>query len=68
MQNQLPSIGRAKKLYSEAVNTCGDKQYKLLVKSKVNLSTEAIKNALKTNVNPTAMKIGIKACKSLKDG
>jgi len=38
------------------------------VKSKVNLSTEAIKNALKTNVNPTAMKIGAKSFKSLKDG
>jgi hypothetical protein len=39
-----------------------------MVKSKVNLSTEVIKNALKTNVNPTAMKIGIKSFKSLKDG
>ena len=38
------------------------------MKSKVNLSTEAIKNALKTNVNPTAMKIGAKSFKSLKDG
>jgi hypothetical protein len=68
MQNQLPSISGAKKLYSKAVNTSGDKRYKLLVKSKVILSTEAIKNALKTNVNPTAMKIGIKSFKSLKDG
>jgi hypothetical protein len=38
------------------------------VKLKLNLSTEAIKNALKTNVNPTAMKIGVKSFKSLKDG
>ena len=68
MQNQLPSISGAKKLYSEAVNTSGDKRYKLMVKSKVNLSTEAIKNALKTNVNPTAMKTGINSFKSLKDG
>jgi hypothetical protein len=63
MQNQTPSIGGAKKLYSEALNSSVDKRYKLLVKSKLNLSTEAIKNALKTNVNPTAMKIGVKSFK-----
>jgi hypothetical protein len=68
MQNQLPSIGGAKKLYSEAVSSSVDKRYKLLVKSKPNLWTEAIKNALRTNVDPTAMKIGIKSFKSLKDG
>jgi hypothetical protein len=67
-QNQTPSIGGAKKLYSEAVKSSVDKRYKLLVKSKLNLSTEAIKNALKANVNPTAMKIGVKSFKSLKDG
>jgi hypothetical protein len=68
MQNKLPSIGGAKKPYSEAVNTSVDKRYKLLVKSKLNLSTEAIKNTLKTNVNPTVMKVGLKSFKSLKDG
>jgi hypothetical protein len=68
MQNQLPSISGANKLYSEAVNTSVDKRYKLLVKSKLNLSTEAIKNALKTNVNPTVVKVGVKSFKSLKDG
>ena len=36
------------------------------MKSKVNLSTEVIRSALKTN-NPTAIKIGIKSFKSLKD-
>lgn len=47
MQNQLPSFGGANKLYSEAVNTSVDKRYKLLVRSKLNLSTEAFKNTLK---------------------
>jgi ribosomal protein L29 len=67
-QNQLPSIGGAKKLYSEVVNTSVDKRYKVLVKSKLNLLTETIKNALKTNVNPTVMKVGVRSFKSLKDG
>jgi len=38
------------------------------VKSKLGLSTEEVKNALRTKVNPTVMKVGIKTLKSLKDG
>jgi hypothetical protein len=38
------------------------------VKSKINLTTEAIKSVVKTNINPTAMKVGVKSFKSLKDG
>jgi hypothetical protein len=68
VQNELPSIGGAKKLYSEAVRSSAEKRYKLLVQSKMNLPTETIENSLKTNVNPTAMKIGVKSFKSLKDG
>ena len=49
----------AKKLYSEAVHTSTDKRFKLLVKSKINLSTEAIKTVVRTNINPTAMKVGV---------
>jgi len=63
----MPSIGGPKKLYFKLVNSNVDKRYKLLVNSKLNLSTEAIKHALKTNVNLTAMKIGVKSFKSLKD-
>jgi len=45
-----------------------DKRFKLLVKSKSNLTTEAIKTVVKININPTAMKVGVKSFKSLKDG
>jgi hypothetical protein len=45
-----------------------DKRFKLLVKSIINLSTEAIKTVVKTNINPKAMKVGIKSFKTLKEG
>jgi hypothetical protein len=67
-QLQLPPRGGAKKVYSEAVHTSTDKQLNLLVKSKINLSAKAIKTVVKTNINPTAMKVGVKSIKSLKDG
>ena len=38
-----------------------------MVKSKLDLSTEEVKNVLRTNVNPTVMKVGIRTLKSLKD-
>jgi hypothetical protein len=68
MNQQLPSFGCVKKLYSEGLSTDVDKRYKLTVKSKFNHSTETIKNVLKTKVNPTEMKVGIKSFKFLKDG
>ena len=39
-----------------------------MVKSKSNQSLETVKNALKTTINPTEMKVGVKTLKSLKDG
>jgi hypothetical protein len=39
-----------------------------MVKPKFNQSTETIKSVLRTKVNPTEMKVGIKSFKSLKDG
>ncbi|PSN39673.1 hypothetical protein C0J52_14421 [Blattella germanica] len=38
------------------------------MKSKTDHSTEAIKLILRTNINPTEIKIGINIFKSLKDG
>jgi hypothetical protein len=67
-RNQLPPTGGAKKLYSEALNSKVDKRFKLLVKSKHSQPTEAIKNALKTSVNPKEIWVGIKSFKSMKDG
>jgi hypothetical protein len=68
MINQQASSGGSKKLYSELLSSCLDKRYKLTVKSKSNQSTEIIKSVLKTKVNPTELKVGIKSFKSLKDG
>ena len=65
---QLPPRGQPKKLYFEAVSASAEKRYKLMVKSKLNLSTEEAKNVLRTNVNPTVMKVGTRTLKSLKDG
>jgi hypothetical protein len=39
-----------------------------MVKSKPDLSTEEVKNILRTNVNPIIMNVGIRTLKSLKDG
>jgi hypothetical protein len=68
LQRHLPPGGGTKKPYSEAVNTSTHKRFKILVKSKINLSTEAIKTVVRTNINPTAMKVGVKSFKSLKNG
>ena len=45
----LPPSGGAKKLYSEAVRRSTDKRFKILVNSKSNLTTEAIKTVVKSN-------------------
>ena len=55
-------------MYSEAVRASTESRYKLMVKSKLDLSTEEVKNVLKTNVNRAVMKVGIRTLKSLKDG
>jgi hypothetical protein len=66
--HQLTPSGRSKKLYSEAASANVEKRYKLMVKPRLDLSTEEVKNALRTKVNPMVMKVGIKTLKSLKDG
>jgi len=68
---QVPtSVGKDRKLYSEAVQTEGrkEKRYKLMMTSRTDHSVEAIKNIIKTSVNPTSMKVGVCALKSLQDG
>jgi len=62
----LTPSGQAKKLYSEAIRSRTDKRFKHLIKSKSNPTTEAIKTVVKTNINPTAMKVGVMSFKSLK--
>jgi len=58
LQRQLAPTGGEKKLYYEAVHTSTDKLFQLMLKYKVNLPTEAVKTVVKTNTNPTAMKVG----------
>jgi hypothetical protein len=66
----LTPDGRDRKFYSEAVKTDGNtgKRYKLLVRSKTNHSVEKIKHIIKTSINPTSMKVGICAFRSLREG
>ena len=65
----LPSEGR-RILYSEAAKAedMVDKRYKLTVKTRTNHSPEAIKNIIKTSINPNNMKVGICAFRSQRDG
>jgi hypothetical protein len=70
-----PSAGSMRKHYSEVVadrhqgNVSNDnKMYKLFFKSKNNQSAERIRSLLKSKVNPTQMKVGISALKTLKSG
>jgi hypothetical protein len=44
------------------------KRYRVLVKPKSSQPPETIKTVLKTNINPTEMKVGIRTLKSLNDG
>ena len=57
-------------MYSEAVRTEGrrEKRYGLMITSRTNHSGDAIKDIVKTSINPTTMKVGICALKSLRDG
>jgi hypothetical protein len=64
----LPPTGGERKTYAEITRANIDKRYKFMVKSKSNQATETIKNILKTKINPTEVKVCIKALKSLKDG
>jgi hypothetical protein len=69
--NQVPApVSNDGKLYSEVLRAEGrrEKRYKLMITSRTNHSGDAIKKNIKTNVNPTSMKVGICALKSLRDG
>lgn len=63
----LPPTRRSEKLYSQAVNN-NQKKYKLTVRSRSNESPEAMKIIIKSKINPTDIKVGISAFKSLRDG
>jgi hypothetical protein len=66
-QETMPPGDR--KLYSTVLkNKTQKQQFKITVKSKGNLTADAIKKILKTKINPTDIKVGIDTLKSLADG
>ena len=64
----LPSLAGARKLYSEVTSENIDKPYNFMVKSKSDLSAETNTSTLKSQINPTEMKVGIKSLETLRDG
>lgn len=62
-----PNSGGLKN-YSSALTGKKQKMFRLTVKSKFNESTEAIKQILKSKINPREMKVGVNTFKSLRDG
>src|SRR5215469_1260877 len=65
----MPPGGRRAKLCSEVVE--GEKTqkvYKLTVASKENQTADTIKGMLKSQINPTEIKVGIGSIKTLRDG
>ena len=64
----LPSVGRARDLYSLVTSDIIVKLYKSIVKSMSDQSPETFKSILKSKINSTEVKVGIKSLKSLRDG
>jgi len=64
-----PPGGGRRKLYSEVLaNGCNAKRFTMTLTSKDNQTSEKIKVILKTNINPTAIKVVINALKTLTNG
>jgi hypothetical protein len=64
----LPSEGGRRKLYAEAVKNDENKRYRITLKAKDDtLSREQIKLQRKQKINPTDIKVGIQAVKTLSD-
>ena len=66
---KLPAGGEKVKLYSEVLrgNTI-QKTYKLTVTSRDNQTADTTKEILKSKINPTEIKVGIRSIKTLRDG
>ena len=63
-----PPGGSERKLYSEIMgNGENNKRFKITVTSKKNQTSNTIKETFKTNINPTEIKVGIKALKVLRN-
>ena len=62
-----PSEGR-KKQYAEVLSGKKGTSYKLTVRTKDNQTTDTVKTIIKSNIDPTHMKIGIRKFKGLQNG
>ena len=64
-----PPGGGKVKLYSEIVKgKTTQKVYKLIVISRDNQTADTIKEMLKSQINPTTIKVGIRSIRTLRDG
>jgi small-conductance mechanosensitive channel len=69
VQQVTPSDGGRRKLFSEAVKKEDNKRYRITLTPKVEaLSPDQIKTQLKRNINPTDIKVGIKAIGTIREG
>jgi len=67
-QQIVPPIGGRRKLFSEVVKYQDNKRYKITLKPKEATTTpEQIKTQQKNSINPTEIKVGIKAVKTIRD-
>jgi len=62
-----PSEGR-KELYADVLKGKNVRRYKITVKSRDNQPADAVKEIIKSCIDPVDMKIGIRTFKGLKDG
>jgi len=68
-QGIMPHGNNIGKLYSTTLkNKTQQQHFKITVKSKGNLTAEAIKELLKAKINPTDINVGINSLKTLTDG
>jgi hypothetical protein len=56
------------KLYSEVLRGAGKQTHKITVTSKESSPADAVKEILKTSINPTKIKVGINTFKTLRNG
>ncbi|PSN44607.1 hypothetical protein C0J52_19782 [Blattella germanica] len=76
LRSRQPPFGSSdicrRKSYSDAVRVMptakDEKSYKLFVKSKNNQSAEYIRTLVKTKLDPVDIKVGVKSCRTLRNG
>ena len=66
--NGPPSSGGRVKQYAQVLAGKNGTRYKLTVRTKDNQTTETVKKIIKSSIDPTQMKIGIRTFKGLQNG